>query len=59
MARPQLGASLTPESSQNRGILILEPRSKWQTFTTKGTDAPWLFSESVCAYSCDGHALAK
>ncbi|PFH57424.1 hypothetical protein XA68_15102 [Ophiocordyceps unilateralis] len=31
--RRQLGASLTPETARNRGILSLGPRSRWQNFT--------------------------
>jgi hypothetical protein len=47
MARRQLGASLTPETFHDRGILVLGPRSQWQSFTNESSDTPWIFLSSL------------
>ena len=51
-SRRQLGASLTPGTAEDRGVLTLAPRSQWKEFPLITTNwwadwAAWLFSISL------------
>ncbi|KAM3087020.1 hypothetical protein ACMFMG_001129 [Clarireedia jacksonii] len=60
--RRQLGASVAPESSKDRGVLVLEPKSQWQTFETNqgsNEDTRATFFSTYLTVSLPWHQLTS